>query len=64
MCRLACDADASWAVKLQALGALNTLVSIGNSEEERLDLRAEVPIGYQMSTPCQFFHCFFPLYFI
>jgi hypothetical protein len=59
VCRLACDADASWAVKLQALGALNTLVSIGNSEEERLDLRAEVPIG----VPEEYAVPVFPLFF-
>jgi hypothetical protein len=42
VCRLLCDAETSWAVKLEAMGALNTLVIIGASEEERLDLRAEV----------------------
>jgi hypothetical protein len=42
VCRLLCDANASWAVKLQALQCLNTLVIIGGSEEERLDLRALV----------------------
>lgn len=44
MCRLVCDQESSWPVKLQALDALNTLVSIGNSEEERLDFRAEVKV--------------------
>jgi len=42
VCRLVCDQESSWHVKLQALDALNTLVSIGNTEEERLDFRAEV----------------------
>jgi hypothetical protein len=42
VCRLLCDADSSWTTKLQAMGTLNTLVVVGGSEEERLDLRAEV----------------------
>ncbi len=32
-CRLLCD-DSAWAVKVQIMGTLNTLVIIGASEEE------------------------------